>query len=441
MWRGGFKGGVHPGDHKELTSGKPIRIVEPPEQVVIPLSQHIGAPCTALVKKGDRVLVGQLIGDSNARLTAPVHSSVSGTVSGIVSIEAPGGRQVEAVSITNDGQYEVSPDLKVDQDPLEMEPAEIIRRIRDAGIVGMGGATFPTHFKLSVPEGKKIDTLIVNGVECEPFLTADHRLMLESGDEIVKGIRVAMRALKVQRAFIGIEENKPDAIETLSRILVGERSIEVVPLKVKYPQGAEKQLIKTVLNREVPSGGLPLDVGVVVINVGTAAAIADALYRGMPLIRRVVTVTGSIVREPGNILARIGTPVSHLVESCGGLTEDFGKVIVGGPMMGIAHHTLDTPVTKGMSGVLLYSKSESKVTEPTVCVRCGKCVQVCPMGLMPGILADMVDAGKCELAQRDHILDCIECGCCAYICPANRRIVQSIRLGKNEITRRRSQSA
>jgi len=441
VWRGGFKGGVHPGDHKELTSGKPIRIVEPPEQVVIPLSQHIGAPCTALVKKGDRVLVGQLIGDSNARLTAPVHSSVSGTVSGIVSIEAPGGRQVEAVSITNDGQYEVSPDLKVDQDPLEMEPAEIIRRIRDAGIVGMGGATFPTHFKLSVPEGKKIDTLIVNGVECEPFLTADHRLMLESGDEIVKGIRVAMRALKVQRAFIGIEENKPDAIETLSRILVGERSIEVVPLKVKYPQGAEKQLIKTVLNREVPSGGLPLDVGVVVINVGTAAAIADALYRGMPLIRRVVTVTGSIVREPGNILARIGTPVSHLVESCGGLTEDFGKVIVGGPMMGIAHHTLDTPVTKGMSGVLLYSKSESKVTEPTVCVRCGKCVQVCPMGLMPGILADMVDAGKCELAQRDHILDCIECGCCAYICPANRRIVQSIRLGKNEITRRRSQSA
>lgn len=441
MWRGGFKGGVHPGDHKELTSGKPIRIVEPPEQVVIPLSQHIGAPCTALVKKGDRVLVGQLIGDSNARLTAPVHSSVSGTVSGIVSIEAPGGRQVEAVSITNDGQYEVSPDLKVDQDPLEMEPAEIIRRIRDAGIVGMGGATFPTHFKLSVPEGKKIDTLIVNGVECEPFLTADHRLMLESGDEIVKGIRVAMRALKVQRAFIGIEENKPDAIETLSRILVGERSIEVVPLKVKYPQGAEKQLIKTILNREVPSGGLPLDVGVVVINVGTAAAIADALYRGMPLIRRVVTVTGSIVREPGNILARIGTPVSHLVESCGGLTEDFGKVIVGGPMMGIAHHTLDTPVTKGMSGVLLYSKSESKVTEPTVCVRCGKCVQVCPMGLMPGILADMVDAGKCELAQRDHILDCIECGCCAYICPANRRIVQSIRLGKNEITRRRSQSA
>ena len=441
MWRGGFKGGVHPGDHKELTSGKPIRIVEPPEQVVIPLSQHIGAPCTALVKKGDRVLVGQLIGDSNARLTAPVHSSVSGTVSGIVSIEAPGGRQVEAVSITNDGQYEVSPDLKVDQDPLEMEPAEIIRRIRDAGIVGMGGATFPTHFKLSVPEGKKIDTLIVNGVECEPFLTADHRLMLESGDEIVKGIRVAMRALKVQRAFIGIEENKPDAIETLSRILVGERSIEVVPLKVKYPQGAEKQLSKTILNREVPSGGLPLDVGVVVINVGTAAAIADALYRGMPLIRRVVTVTGSIVREPGNILARIGTPVSHLVESCGGLTEDFGKVIVGGPMMGIAHHTLDTPVTKGMSGVLLYSKSESKVTEPTVCVRCGKCVQVCPMGLMPGILADMVDAGKCELAQRDHILDCIECGCCAYICPANRRIVQSIRLGKNEITRRRSQSA
>jgi len=441
VWRGGFKGGVHPGDHKELTSGKPIRIVEPPEQVVIPLSQHIGAPCTALVKKGDRVLVGQLIGDSNARLTAPVHSSVSGTVSGIVSIEAPGGRQVEAVSITNDGQYEVSPDLKVDQDPLEMEPAEIIRRIRDAGIVGMGGATFPTHFKLSVPEGKKIDTLIVNGVECEPFLTADHRLMLESGDEIVKGIRVAMRALKVQRAFIGIEENKPDAIETLSRILVGERSIEVVPLKVKYPQGAEKQLSKTILNREVPSGGLPLDVGVVVINVGTAAAIADALYRGMPLIRRVVTVTGSIVREPGNILARIGTPVSHLVESCGGLTEDFGKVIVGGPMMGIAHHTLDTPVTKGMSGVLLYSKSESKVTEPTVCVRCGKCVQVCPMGLMPGILADMVDAGKCELAQRDHILDCIECGCCAYICPANRRIVQSIRLGKNEITRRRSQSA
>lgn len=441
MVRGGFIGGVHPGDYKELTADKPIRIVEPPEQVVIPLSQHIGAPCAPLVKKGDRVLVGQLIGDAEAKLTAPVHSSVSGTVSGVITIETPGGRQAQAVSIANDAAYELSPDLAVDSDPLELEPAELIRRIRNAGIVGMGGAAFPTYFKLSVPSDKHVDTLVVNGVECEPYLTADHRLMLESGDAIIQGITVTMRALQVHRAYVGIEENKPDAIEALSRLLSGTDGIEIVPLKVKYPQGAEKQLVKAVLNREVPSGGLPLDVGTVVVNIGTVAAIADALYRGIPLVRRVVTVTGPIVREPGNVLARVGTPVSHLVESCGGLTDGLGKLVVGGPMMGIAHYTLDIPVTKGMSGVLLFSRSQAKLLEPTACVRCGKCVQACPMGLMPGVLAEMIETGTYELAERNHILDCIECGCCAYICPANRRIVQSIRQGKNEIMRRRSQSA
>lgn len=441
MIRGRFRGGVHPGDFKELTADKNIRAVEPPESVVIPLSQHIGAPCTSLVKKGDRVFVGQRIGDSDARLTAPVHSSVSGTVAGIVSIEAPGGRQIQAVSIANDGLYELLPGLEPAEDPLELEPADIIKRIRDAGIVGMGGAAFPTHFKLNVPAGKRIDTLIINGVECEPYLTADHRLMVESQDEIMQGIGVTMRALQVQRAYIGIEDNKPDAISVLTDRLARVAGVDVVPLKVKYPQGAEKPLIKAVLGREVPPGRLPLDVGVVVINIGTTVAIADALYRGMPLVSRVVTVTGPIVREPSNVLARVGTPVSYLVEACGGLTSPLGKVVIGGPMMGIAHYTLDTPVTKGMSGVLAYSQAQARLLEPTVCVRCGKCIQACPMGLMPGTLAEMVEAGQYDLAEKGHILDCIECGCCAYICPGNRRIVQTIRQGKNEIMRRRNQSA
>ncbi len=387
------------------------------------------------------MLVGQKIGDSDARLTVPVHSSVSGTVSGIVDIEVPGGKRVQAVNISNDGQYELSPDVNADGDPARLEPSEIIKRVRDAGIVGMGGAAFPTHFKLSIPPGKSADALIVNGVECEPYLTADHRLMLESPDEVLRGANLARAALQAKRVYIGVEDNKPDAIKVLTDRASALPGVEVVPLRVKYPQGAEKQLIKAILGREVPSGGLPIDVGVVVINVGTAAAIADALYGGMPLVRRVLTITGSIVREPGNILARVGTPVSHLVDACGGLAEPIGKVVYGGPMMGIAHHTLDTPVVKGMSGVLACSLAEAKATQPTACVRCGKCIDACPMGLMPGTLAQMIETGRHDLADSEHIADCIECGCCAYICPAYRPIVQAIRQGKNEIARRKSRSA
>ena len=369
MARRDFRGGVHPGDFKEFSADKAIRTVEPPEQVFIPLSQHIGAPCAPLVKKGDRVLVGQKIGDTDARLTVPVHSSVSGTVSGIVAIELPGGKRAQAVSISNDGQYELSPDAVFEGDPSELEPSEIINRIRDAGVVGMGGAAFPTYFKLSVPPGKRADALIVNGVECEPYLTADHRLMLENPDEILRGASLACAALQAKRVFIGIEDNKPDAIKVLTEKASALPDVEIVPLRVKYPQGAEKQLIKAIFGREVPSGGLPIDVGVVVINVGTAAAIAGALYKGMPLVRRVLTITGTIVREPANILARVGTPVSHLVDACGGLAEPLGKVVYGGPMMGIAHHTLDTPVVKGMSGVLVYSQAEAEAMQPTACVK------------------------------------------------------------------------
>lgn len=432
-----FRGGVHAHYHKEDTASKPIRRLPPPARVVIPLHQHTGAPCEPLVKVGDEVKVGQKIGDSSARLTAPVHASVSGKVVGISSHPQSGGRDVLSVIIESDGKETLDEHVEPRTDVDHLSADEIKAVIREAGIVGLGGAAFPTYFKLTPPPGKSFDTVILNGAECEPYLSADHRLMVERPGDIVDGARLLLKATGVNRAYIGIEENKPDAIEAISKAVKGDDRISVVPLKVKYPQGAEKQLIWAILGREVPSGGLPVDVGVVVNNVGTAAAVRDAVFSGMPLVERVVTVAGSCIAEPQNVVVKVGMLVSDLIEACGGYSAPPAKVIIGGPMMGVAQFTTDIPVTKGTSGVLLLSKDEAAPCEPMPCVRCGKCVEACSMRLMPLWIASYAEAGRFDDAERMNALDCIECGCCSFICPSRRRLVQAIRLAKSEIMARR----
>ncbi|MGE5587464.1 MAG: electron transport complex subunit RsxC [Clostridia bacterium] len=432
-----FRGGVHAHYHKEDTASKPIRRLGPPGRVVIPLHQHTGAPCEPLVKAGDVVKIGQKIGDSSARLTAPVHASVSGKVVGVSPHPQSGGRDVLSVIIESDGaetfDEHVEPRTGID----DLSADDIKTIIREAGIVGLGGAAFPTYFKLTPPSGKSFDTVILNGAECEPYLSADHRLMVERPGDVVDGARILLKAAGVNRAYVGIEENKPDAIEAVSRAAKEDERISVVPLKVKYPQGAEKQLIWAILGREVPSGGLPVDVGVVVNNVGTAAAVKDAVFSGMPLVERVVTVAGSCIAEPQNVLVKVGMLVSDLIEACGGYSSPPAKVIIGGPMMGVAQSTTDIPVTKGTSGVLLLSEEEAAPVEPMPCVRCGKCVEACSMRLMPLWIAGYAEAGRFGDAERMNALDCIECGCCSFVCPSRRRLVQAIRLAKLEIMAKR----
>ncbi|MEW6229422.1 MAG: electron transport complex subunit RsxC, partial [Bacillota bacterium] len=389
-----FRGGVHAHYNKEATAAKPIRRMPPPKRVVIPLHQHTGAPCDPLVKVGDEVKVGQKIGDSSAKLTAPVHASVSGKVVEISPRPQSGGRDVLSVVIESDGQEVLDERIESRKDVDALGSDELKAIIREAGIVGLGGAAFPTYFKLTPPPGKKFDTVILNGAECEPYLSADHRLMVERPDDVVAGAKLLLKAAGVDRAYIGIEENKPDAIAAIAKAAQGDDRLAVVPLKVKYPQGAEKQLIWAILGREVPSGGLPVDVGVVVNNVSTAAAVKEAVYSGMPLVERVVTVAGSCVARPQNLLVKIGTLVTDLIEACGGYSAPPAKIIVGGPMMGVAQFTADVPVTKGTSGVLLLSKGEAVFGEPLPCVRCGKCVESCSMRLMPLWIASYAEAGR-----------------------------------------------
>ena len=434
-----FYGGIHPSEGK--VSNKEDIINAPLQELyTVPLQQHIGAPAKMVVQKGDHVLRGQLLGEPGGFVSAAVHSPTSGTVKDVTTCLGPAGATLPAVLIESDGEDKAAEPLPPFENWQDADPAALKARVGEAGIVGMGGATFPTFVKLSPPPNVKIDTIILDGVECEPCLTADHRLMLETPEKIVKGAQIIGRILGVKRIIIAIELNKPDAIETMTKAAEGT-GVEVAPLVVRYPQGAEKQLIYALTGRKVPSGGLPAAVGCVVSNVGTTAAIYEAVCLGKPLYERVTTVTGTPVVKPGNYRFRVGTLYRTALELCGGVSEDPAKIISGGPMMGMAVYSLDIPVMKGTSGILLLSRDELVQYSPSACLRCGRCNDVCPMSMMPGILSAQIEHQKFELAEKWHVMDCIECGSCAYICPAGRPLVQHMRRAKAVVNAKKRAAA
>ena len=420
-----FFGGVHPKGHKELSRDAALTVFQP-KLVSIAMSQHIGAPCKPLVAVGQRVTVGQKVGDGTG-LCAPVHASVSGTVVAVEERPHPGGTQVLSVVIENDGRDDLSPDIYPRGSIGELDAQALIDILREAGITGMGGAGFPTYFKLSSGLGK-VDTVIVNGAECEPYITADDRLMRQTPERVMGGLRIIRKILQPERTAIGIEANKPEAIEAMRAVL--EEGVELLPLRVRYPQGAEKQLIQSVTGRCVPPGGLPASVGCAVFNAATCAAIYDAVYAGMPLVRRAVTVTGGAIAHPGNFIAPIGTPFSELIEAAGGFACTPYKILCGGPMMGLAQYTIDAMTIKGCNAITCLSEKDRRGQAAQHCIRCGKCVENCPMHLMPLFMHKASAAGKLERLKELHVADCIECGCCAYGCPAGIPLVQSFRTAK-----------
>lgn len=429
-------GGVHPSENK-LSCAKPIEVLPLPEVVTIPLAQHIGAPAVAKVAKGDKVLTGQLIAEAGSFMSANIHSPISGTVTAVDMVPNGQGLRQMMITIKREGDEWAEGIDRSETLVREctLSGAEIIAKIKQAGIVGMGGATFPTHVKLSVPPGKKAEALIINGVECEPYLTSDHRTMLEHGEELLVGVTILMKALAVEKAYVGIENNKPDAIEHLRKLATGYKGIEIVPLQVKYPQGGEKQLIAAITGRQVPPPpALPIDVGAVVCNASTTYAVYRAVQKNMPLIERVVTVTGKGLKEPKNLLTRMGTPISTLLEAAGGLPEGVSlKVINGGPMMGRAMVNLASPVTKGCSGITVMSGHDAERREVSQCIKCAKCVAACPMGLEPFYLSKMTQKKNWEVLESQMITSCIECGCCQSSCPAYLPLLDWIRLGKQTV--------
>lgn len=428
-----FKGGIHPPYRKKRTASVSVKVAAEPTEVIIPMSLHIGAPCKPIVKKGQDVFLGQKIGEATGFVSAPIHSSVSGTVLAVEERPHPNGNMVMSVIIESDGKNTVDPSIKPYGNFRKYSPEEIIEIVKEAGIVGLGGATFPTHVKLSVPPDKKVDCVILNGAECEPYLTADHHLMLSRPKRIVQGLRIAMQAVGVTKGYIGIEDNKMDAVEKIRSAVREDDDIEVVVVETKYPQGAEKQLITAITGREVPSGKLPADAGVIVMNVGTAAQVAITFETGMPLYKRLLTCTGNAVKNARTLEVKIGTPLQSIINQCGGFRKKPSKIIMGGPMMGVAQFNTDVPVGKTTSGILCLTKASAYVEEPSNCIHCGKCTEICPIHLQPMYLAAYSQKSMWEKCAENHVLDCIECGSCSFICPAKRTLVSSIRVAKGQV--------
>lgn len=430
-----FKRGIHPPDGKSFTKDKPIQILMPKEgsDLVFPMSQHIGAPCEPIVAKGDRVLLGQKIAEATSFVCSPIHSSVSGTVKDIKPMLTPSGAMVNSIIITNDGLLEEDPSLGKSTDYKNFTRETILEKIKNAGVVGLGGAGFPTHIKLNPPTENKITAIIVNAAECEPYLTTDHRVLLEKTDRVIAGLDIMLKLHPEAKGYIAIEVNKPDAIEAMQKACESYANISVSLLKTKYPQGSEKQLIYAVTKREVPSGGLPAHVGCIVDNVDTVLAIERAIIHDRPLMRRIVTISGDAIKNPGNFQIRIGMNIKEFIDMVGGFSEEPGKIIAGGPMMGPAMFDLDVPFIKTSSALLCLTKKAAMLPPETNCIRCGKCVNFCPMGLMPLELNQDALVKDFDSFDKNNGLDCIECGSCSYVCPAKRHLAQTIRATKREV--------
>lgn len=424
--------------HHKNTWGTPSAVMPPPGRVILPMQQHIGAPCTPVVKKGDHVYVGTIVGDSNAYVCAPVHASVSGTVADITQIMLTGGQMTQAVILDSDG--------KMEPDPAICPPApvhtkeDLAAAARASGLVGLGGAGFPAHVKLNIPEGKTVDTLIINTAECEPYVTSDHREALENGRDVLEGVYKIKDILDVHRVLIAVEDNKPDVIKLLYDIadnpeMDPQDEVRVLPLHTRYPQGAEKVLVQACTGRRVPAGGLPADVGCLVMNITSVAFLARYMRTGMPLITKRVTVDGSAVKNPRNVIVPVGTPISDVIGFCGGYSAEPKKLLMGGPMMGVAITSDQLPILKQNNAILAFDEREAALREPTACIRCGRCVAACPMNLMPTKLEKAAEKKDVEALKALDIMTCMECGCCAFSCPAGRRLVQAIRLGKSYVKR------
>jgi len=431
-----FERGIHPDDAKELTAASPIRRLPFPDEIVLPLQQHTGAPATLMVRVGDHVERGDMIAAAQGYISSPVHASAAGRVSSIGPWPHPSGQYQTAVRIAVDRYAAQTPRRRLVPDWEELSRDETVAAVQQAGVVGLGGAAFPAHVKLAPPSDQQIDTLLINGCECEPYLTSDHRVMVEHSERVHLGIRIMLHCLGISRAVVGIEYNKPDAIEAMRATIPADLDIEVRGLEAKYPQGAEKMLIKALLDREVPSGGLPGKVGVVVQNVGSVATLAEVFETGLPLIERIVTVTGPGVREPANWIVPVGTKLRDLIAGSGGLTDDANEIIFGGPMMGVAVASLDTPVLKGTSGVLVLSKSEARPVESYPCIRCGRCLDACPVFLNPQRLGNLAKSERFAEMTEHHLMDCMLCGCCSYVCPSNIPLTHLFAMSKTALRRR-----